>query len=120
MIPKFQPNDKDCFRACVASILDLSLTEVPSFVQEHGRDYLIHALKFLEDRGYTIICVPFACASPLFFLFPHIVIGRLSIDTDIYHATIYVGEEMIHDPMKNSSGYCEPPKERWLLVKPPY
>jgi hypothetical protein len=119
MIKIFQPNDIDCFRACVASILELPLSEVPSFVELHGRDYLIHALKFLEDRNYTLVCVPYECASHLFFLFPHIVVGRLYKTTDIHHATVYVGEEMVHDPMLNSPGYCEPPFERWLIVKVP-
>lgn len=46
----------NCFSACVASILELPLKEVPYFM-DHGEDWLAAFGKWLQERGMTAICL---------------------------------------------------------------
>lgn len=46
----FEPPLGDCFRACIASILDLEIDDVPNF-NEHGDDWWCAFGKWLASRG---------------------------------------------------------------------
>lgn len=41
----------DCWRACIASILDLPAEQVPHFVQEHGGFFHTETVRWLAARG---------------------------------------------------------------------
>ncbi len=54
MKPVFQIKENDCLSACIASILELNIKEVPIFVTKDPYDMNIRADKWLRDRGYYL------------------------------------------------------------------
>lgn len=45
------PRHGDCYKCCIASILDLEYEEVPHFI-EMGDNWLLEAQKFFKEHGY--------------------------------------------------------------------
>jgi len=53
----------DCFRACIASFLELHLEDVPHFMEiarrEDGDDSFPRIVSWLRERGYTLLRIHF-------------------------------------------------------------
>lgn len=45
------PRHGDCYKCCIAAILDLEYEEVPHFI-EFGDNWLLEAQKFFREHGY--------------------------------------------------------------------
>lgn len=45
------PRHGDCYKCCIAAILDLDYEDVPHFI-EMGEDWLVEAQKFFREHGY--------------------------------------------------------------------
>lgn len=119
MTPTTQPNEYDCLRACVCTILDLALEDVPSFTHQYGKDYKQKFVEFLEARGYTLICIPYKAVNSFYCCFPHIAIGKRFISSPVHHAVVCIKDEIVHDPHYEPCELEEKPFERWFIVKPP-
>lgn len=91
----------DCYRACVASILELPLTEVPHFLEQaDGKVYKFYTLveDFLALRGYE----------PIYHQRPHegkfyIASGVSPRNPQIHHAVVYQNG-IVHDPHPDRTG----------------
>ncbi len=111
------PHNGDCFAACVASILDLSLDEVPNFMEQPGDHWFTVALAWLNDRGLTVevkrgkegcavVCTP-----------PGYWIGSgKSPRGDYHHAVVFRGDTMAYDPHPNREGLDGPPLFSYVIV----
>ena len=51
----------NCFRACLASIMEIDIDSIPAF-KDMGRDWHMPFFKFLDDNGYAL---PFEVVSIL-------------------------------------------------------
>ena len=52
---QFGDGNGNCFQACVASILELTLNEVPHFCRDYGKDWVWQTGKWLQKWGLNII-----------------------------------------------------------------
>lgn len=111
----YQSDDSSCFRACLASVLEMQLTEVPDFVNDFSDDtWFLECYKWLSTKGLGIAefmfedceCGKAKCAISTGQVF----IGILKSRTGINHAVIckLMSEkqlEIIHDPLGNPSKF---------------
>lgn len=89
----------NCFSACVASLLELSIDEVPYFMSD-PETWWERFLDWLRPRGYYALCVPYSTS-----WWPngyHIIGGRSPRDTS--HAVVGLGEKIVHDPHPDRTG----------------
>lgn len=111
----------NCMSACLASLLELDINEVPNFVAENGDEWLVACNMWLSDRGLTLIMMkaggeiyggrfPFivSCASP-----------RSTVEKPLRHAVVmshgpHGGLEVLHDPYPGSE--CVTGYEEWFFV----
>jgi hypothetical protein len=129
MKPVFQavihPERGDCFAACVASILELTLAEVPNFRAQH-RNMIIPIQTWLRGRGlcyfeldkwagratwpyladglHCLLTVP----SQSFPGTQHCVVGRWSRDAQ----SGAVGAAIVHDPNPRNREYSASTADR--------
>lgn len=103
MIPVKQvvpdPPDGDCFAACVASVLELPLEEVPNPV---GDDWREQWADWLSERGYSYVDVDLTWRGGTWW---RIAPGQYWIATvpslnheGRYHSVVMCGAELAHDP----------------------
>lgn len=59
MRPVFQPSDTDCFRACLATLLEIPIELVPRTPKRaRARGQLMRYQRWLGKMGYTYIEIP--------------------------------------------------------------
>lgn len=108
----------DCLSACVASIFELPLSEVPNFhplgkeLTKEKRDQLFweNFRLFVISLGYRLIRVEFADGQFTPEEFPScymIASGPSPRNKDKGHAVVYYEGEMIHDPHPRKEGITE-------------
>jgi hypothetical protein len=90
--------DGNCFSACVASLLEVDVAEVPWFM---GHDeWWPHFEAWLRPRGYYALCCPLGDYRPPGF---HILSGK-SPRGDYMHSVVARGAEVVHDPHPSRAG----------------
>jgi hypothetical protein len=103
----------DCMRACLASILDLPLDDVPDFVNEGDPAFWFgRAQSWLRPQGKRMVWVdpsiaPFVNVDEAVL---HIKVGfanRASIALNETHAVVGLGETIVHDPHPSRAGLAE-------------
>lgn len=121
MIPvdqdKFGLPHGNCMAACVASVLELPLAEVPNFV-DHGDQWWAKLVEFLASRGFAVVwCRREAYACDQIDLSPMIASGHFLIVSgqsprgDFLHCVIEHRGKLVHDPHPSRAGIVNP--ERW-------
>jgi hypothetical protein len=51
----FDPENGNCFTACLASILETDIENVPNFHAMYENGYMSHVIPWLADRGYSLL-----------------------------------------------------------------
>lgn len=100
----------DCFRACVASILELPIQEVPHFFHDgddaEGEERLA---AFLESHGLVLFGVSIDPEYQLLDFIAgrrdiyHLVYGKVKADSDVRHCVVGLNGDIVFDP----SGFNE-------------
>lgn len=123
----------DCFRACIASLMELPIKEVPHFMHcnspEEAKDdteAMIKLWKWLKPQGlgffvYTAATAPeHLHAWQDYFLLKlnpdthHIISGYTARNT--FHSVIGKGGHMVHDPYPSGIGLLQPSEENpWVF-----
>lgn len=110
----------DCLSACIASILELPLEEVPVFTLPPYTGHPFWQLElndWLRVRGYTLVGYrdedALAMAPECF----HIVCGppRVGNGVDTRHAVVAYGDRILFDPNHTTGGISKI-DDRWVLV----
>ena len=100
----------DCHRACIASVLELSIDDVPHFGLLSSREGRIVELQFLAKYGYTIYSIygdgamgnhPEMLNDDNEYYF---AIGPSPRDKTISHQVVCHKGEIVHDPHPDKSG----------------
>lgn len=110
----------DCFRACIASILELPLDDVPHFVQigltphpddpqplaEGNSDWWYYLRDWLRPRGLIYFDIPAGEDAPdaLISALGYHTITGLSPRGDWQHVVVGRGGEIVHDPHPEGGG----------------
>lgn len=100
----FTPPKGDCFRACVATILELDLAAVPNWIGDHPEDWFDRFQAWLLKRGLAALEIPITPDQPFFSPLPpapFILTGQ-SPRGDWLHCVVGVGAnnrfDYVHDP----------------------
>jgi hypothetical protein len=117
----------DCLSACLASLLELEIGQVPKFLRDYAEGMLPAARSWLvENFGLSLICfyiekvpIRWLGAAPGQLC---IAVGRSAVPGGLYHAV--VGRlsdegrafEIIHDPHPLRRGITGRPRALYFLV----
>jgi hypothetical protein len=95
----------NCFSACLASILELSIDDVPNFMELEKKtveSWFVLAWRWLRERGYRIEVGDFENSdNPEGYW---IASGKSYRYPDKHHAVVYLGNKMAHDPHPSRVG----------------
>lgn len=115
----------DCHRAAIASILELSLDDVPHFcdpTQFPENEWVKHERAWLHSRGLTTITQVYdgrLCdvLHSVGQLNPdtHAILGGKS-RTGCGHSVVICNGEIVHDPSLTDSGIVGPMSDGWYWV----
>jgi hypothetical protein len=98
----------DCFRACVASILELPISEVPHFAQlTHGSSsaaFWNMAYDWLEERGYEYTFCSRVNRPGRDKAEFHMLTGLSPRGNGTYHCVVAQGGVIVHDPHPTHAG----------------
>lgn len=102
----------DCYRACLASILELPITDVPHFAQvslDTGTGFTRLIWEWLRTRELNVLTVynppaAFPYGVGVFDELYYIVSGPSPRNPKGRHAVVYLDEEMVWDPHPSKSG----------------
>lgn len=104
----------NCFAACLASILELPITDVPNFFDlapdEPGPWWKV-VRDWLRPHGFGIITIAFEKAESwdeLCLDGYHIVSGKSPRMEGAHHSTVWYRGRMVHDPHPDQSGIPAP------------
>ena len=110
----------DCFQACVASILELPLNQVPNFCQEDPESWWDNFRLWLVQYGLCPVCVvpprdtwtagtdrrktnEYVLPMPELPNTHYILSGKSPRGHHL-HAVVFFGDKMVHDPHKSGAG----------------
>ncbi len=130
MIPVYQsntdPKTGDCLAACVASVLELDLAEVPNFCGLHGDQWLAELASWLvrTRRMWALNLIappdqehPFIAMLDTFK--PYVIAGGETARSDAtgaLHACVYRGGLLMHDPYPGGKGLTK--VTDWTVILP--
>lgn len=111
MTPADQTNDLElgnCLQACVATILDLPMQEVPDFIRAHGPRWFMALRTWLRPRGKHAVYVS-TLNSLISHVYPHELpwIGIGDGPRGVRHAVVCLHKEIVHDPHPSREGLAE-------------
>lgn len=98
----------DCFRACLASILDMNIRAVPHFAAYPSDIWIEELIRWLKVNGYELngtsdytderVEAEHGIDGYI------IVAGESPRNKDVRHAVVYYGKKMVHDPHPSKAG----------------
>ena len=114
----------NCWAACIASILELPLSEVPDEAdfwkpgmnhRQSCRIYEPAVMLWLRDKGYILVEVPM---KGVFFRGeewnpPCILSGPSPRNNEVNHAVVGVGNKIVHDPHPSRAGLAVVEGKDW-------
>lgn len=106
MIPVLQTRltgpKANCFVACLASILELAIDQVPDFYNmgSDGKEAMTAVQMWLINRGLQLV----ALKAPSHLLPMAYLIAEGPSERGRKHAVVYFGEMPVHDPHPDGSG----------------
>lgn len=122
MIPVKQTKTGDggnCFRACVASILELSMEDVPDFCNENPDNWFVSFCDWLRQFGMTAMMIKaerWKGSYSKILRDVDLLAGGKSAIRDNMHEVIYRNGEMIHDPAPEELGLANGPRDYIIFV----
>lgn len=108
------PDAGNCLAACVASILELDLEDVPNFTAIPGEHEWWKALQaFVTERGWYLYALDPEQGAPeeTYYL----AVGK-SPRGDFNHVVVANGKDIVHDPNPSGEGLDGYAKELYLFV----
>lgn len=121
---KFTPPDHsskgNCFDACVASIMDLPLAEVPPFTQM-GTNWFASFHKFAHEHGFELYGTGREATHGPIAEYEgvdgYVIVNGTSPRPWVKdgHAVIYKNGKLVHDPHPSNDGILS--IEGWLLLE---
>lgn len=110
-----EPGDPDttgnCVAACVASILELDLADVPNFAAKPPGEYWPGVVEWMTARGWMPIVWDGHFPYPGYYM-----VSGNSPRGDFKHLVVYRDGEMVHDPHPSGDGLRGDPIDQWVLV----
>jgi hypothetical protein len=99
---KFGVREGNCFAACVASLLDLTIVDVPHLMAEER--WFEASLDWLEPRGFWAICLRTQERDQRETIRGLYVLSGRSPRGDFLHSVVARGDTIEHDPHPSRAG----------------
>lgn len=104
--------DGNCFAACLASLFDLGIDDLPNFVAQQrerdGSDWAVPVREWLRARGFGIVMIGLnGDESVLRELGGFYIVSGQSVP-GVWHATLWSGGRLVHDPHPSQCGIRSP------------
>lgn len=122
MIPihqtKFGNLQGNCFAACIASILEIPIEDVPNFCVDYPEDWFFRASDFVRDR-YGYVFVMFLHNNSIgdtVSRMGYSIVGGKSPRGDFGHSVVYYSDRLAHDPHPSGDGIIGDPTDYILFV----
>lgn len=100
----FGPVEGNCFAACLASILELEIAEVPNFTLDPD-NWFENANAWCDERGYCLLYVKsdaiksgYIDPRPLIDAGHYFIVTGLSPRGDFLHCVVQHRDQNVHDP----------------------
>jgi hypothetical protein len=123
-LPRVKPVDQtrfgvpggNCYQACLASLLELGLEEIPEDLA-HGDGTMARTNAWLAPRGFCMVCFSYRTTD---LWHPpagawHVLSGP-SPRGDFWHSTVGRDGQLVHDPHPSRAGLVGEEREVDLLV----
>lgn len=88
----------NCFSACLASILEFDLEEVPHFVNQSELHWFHLAKKWLYEKGLELVWIPLTVVETMDFKREIHYIGVGYCEDGGVHAVVVCNDEEVHNP----------------------
>lgn len=102
----------NCFHACLASILEIPIGEVPPEIRSHTKPELLDS--FLRKHGLALVWIPEGHVTVPKGLW-HLIDGR-SPRGPFGHCVVGFGGRPVHDPHPSRAGLSRGPMRLGLFV----
>ena len=121
------PKKGNCWAACIASFLGLSIDLVPNFCDKYPNRWLLETIKWLSAYNYALVYVDLtridAKDLEIPIDMPFIVCGK-SPRHNCYHACIMEQKidgtlKLVHDPHPDGTGIVGKPIDYTFIFKKP-
>ncbi len=99
---KMTPPNGDCFAACIASILELPLNEVPNYSQQG--EWWLQWNEWLSKRGLYLVEFHDQKSKGKEYLKGYHIITGKSYSGDWNHSVVGMDGEIVHDPNPAQKG----------------
>ena len=110
----------NCMQACVASILEVDLDQVPNFMEFGPDEYLKTITEWCKSLGVIVINIDFAIKhDDVFELFEDsylIASGKSPRDETKNHAVVWKNGSIVHDPHPDKTGLVGEPESFSVFV----
>lgn len=100
----------NCMAACVASLLEMNLEDVPNFAAIEG-DWWGEFQAWLYDRGWVALTLDGDYPWP-----GYSAISGDSPRGDFKHLVVGLNGKLAHDPHPSGDGLSGDPSHQWILV----
>jgi len=109
---QYQIHDYGCFQACLASILEKTISQVPDFYRSGEEKFgkLMRGWN-VHNHNYFLWDIPYSAgvSSKILKKIPIIVTGTSPRDNTMLHSVIYKNWKLIHDPYQDDmAGIIDP------------
>lgn len=111
MIPVMQTvfgETGNCFSACLASVLEIELSEVPNFFEgidpKDNKAWWSALRSWLNPLNLDVMSVGITLNALEEYKNAYLLVGGSSPRGNFLHAVIYHGGEMVHDPHESRAG----------------
>ncbi len=116
----------DCFRACIASLMDMPAESVPHVLENYGAeedaDFIGRMNDWLRPHGFLFLEFPTACdednlsrvSRGYFYDLHYVLLGTSPRGCN--HNAIYKAGDLVHDPHPDGGGIIGPAEDGfyWL------
>ena len=101
----------NCMQACVASVFELELNDVPNFMSEGPDRFHELLLRWCNSKGLTVFDINTGGDCNKIFKDAYVIVaGPSPRNKDKSHAVIYYNDKMVHDPHPDKSGIIGDPE----------
>ena len=105
----------NCMQACVASILEKDLDEVPNFMSQGDSRFFKILKKYFSDLNIDLINVHPDYQEDIYDHYA-IAIGTSPRNKKQNHSVVWFQGKVVHDPHPDNSGIASKPKSFWIFT----
>jgi len=105
----------NCFSACIASILEVPLKNIPNFHTESPRDFDKNVAEWCKSQDFILLDITMEDPSLINSCYV-IANGTSPRNKDFLHSVVWFDGEIVHDPHPNGCGLADDPETFTIFI----